>query len=1134
MDIPDFEELENLDSVEVPVVSEPQMDPEPAVEEELTIPEPQVTRPPEPISQLLLAFEAQMSAAQNCLRLLSDLESSPGILSIPLSSTTDYLSNLQFDGNGDIIEVEIERKTIKRPKDPFFWQEKVNAREPPADLILAERKSMEMTVETVLESLKIVFEPTSISNIKDKIEATGQVPQEFKSKYLSSFSQTELNAAQLPSMEEVTTSRSEHKFLNAVEDKLDVSDFARLLPEPAIIYPFELDLFQKRAVYRVEQGQNVFIAAHTSAGKTLVAEYAIALAKHHMSRVIYTSPIKALSNQKYRDFKDLFGEVGIMTGDVVVDPESFCLVMTTEVLRSMLYRGSSKIKDLEWVILDEVHYINDDERGVVWEEVLIMLPPHVKLVMLSATVPNYLEFSDWVGRARNQQVYVQMTLHRPVPLLHQVYCNGELWDLIETDGTRQFERYETNLARLSKQNIVKPDKDPQKKYRKKGEKSKGRGGKPPSEDQHYKDLVRTLERNELLPCILFSFSRDKCDTRARKLGALDLLTKDELSKVRIFITKALKKLSESDRNLPQVKELAMLLQKGVGIHHSGLLPILKEMVEMLFTRGLVKVMTATETVAIGLNMPTKTVVFCEMRKFDGNEHRNLRAGEYTQMSGRAGRRGKDTCGHVIIFLKDPKSALTRGELEQITVHQALDLTSKFRLGYNTIANILITETLHLEDMAKKSFTQNDNINASVQHQLRLKQLKIEKEELVKRMGVEEEENVMELVGKIDVLRKFNEDLVHGVLKKGDQWTILRVMNQSCFNVLAILRSYNRASGKLDVQLVDFAGQMALQNRVAAISWQNCEISLSNIISLHGVLPKNTQILKENSKQSDVKFLQDSIQNALKKQLTSLNSFKPQGKLTNEILLQRDEIVTDLQNSWLFNHPKRHEIWGNCGRLREIEGLIEASERELGQENGAMSEQLEAKLRVMKRFGLIDGQNIVQLKGRSIAETDNPFNIIISELIFTGEFSLLSAEDIPSLCSLFVNDSKGELTDENRGKLSEQLQYVLGRTEEVFEMWREVEGECGVVEDGNEMVMKKALVYPVYQWAKGVSFLEITKLTSVREGNIVRSILRVHELIQRLRNVAVLMGNKDLKGKLEKAMGLINRDIVFATSLYITG
>ncbi|KAJ3327673.1 hypothetical protein HDU91_004341 [Kappamyces sp. JEL0680] len=191
-------------------------------------------------------------------------------------------------------------------------------------------------------------------------------------------------------------------------------------------FPFELDVFQKRAVFHLENSESVFIAAHTSAGKTVVAEYAIALAMKHMTRAIYTSPIKALSNQKFRDFKDVFSDVGILTGDIQIKPDAACLVMTTEILRSMLYRGADIIRDVEFVIFDEVHYLNDAERGVVWEEVIIMLPAHVTLILLSATVPNTKEFAEWVGRTKQKDIYVISTLKRPVPLEHYLFVDRDI------------------------------------------------------------------------------------------------------------------------------------------------------------------------------------------------------------------------------------------------------------------------------------------------------------------------------------------------------------------------------------------------------------------------------------------------------------------------------------------------------------------------------------------------------------------------------------------------------------------------------------------------------------------------------------------------------------------------------------
>lgn len=214
-------------------------------------------------------------------------------------------------------------------------------------------------------------------------------------------------------------------------------NFYDLVPEMAMQFPFELDIFQKQAVYHLEIGDSVFIAAHTSAGKTVVADYAIALATKHMTKAIYTSPIKALSNQKFRDFKHTFGEdVGILTGDVQIRPEASCLVMTTEILRSMLYRGADLIRDVEFVIFDEVHYVNDLERGVVWEEVIIMLPAHVNIILLSATVPNTKEFAGWVGRTKKKDIYVISTLKRPVPLEHYIYANKDIYKIVGANETK--------------------------------------------------------------------------------------------------------------------------------------------------------------------------------------------------------------------------------------------------------------------------------------------------------------------------------------------------------------------------------------------------------------------------------------------------------------------------------------------------------------------------------------------------------------------------------------------------------------------------------------------------------------------------------------------------------------------------
>ncbi|XP_035879745.1 helicase SKI2W isoform X3 [Phyllostomus discolor] len=497
-----------------------------------------------------------------------------------------------------------------------------------------------------------------------------------------------------------------------------VGDFYRLIPQPAFQWPFEPDVFQKQAILHLERHNSVFVAAHTSAGKTVVAEYAIALAQKHMTRTIYTSPIKALSNQKFRDFRNTFGDVGLLTGDVQLHSEASCLIMTTEILRSMLYSGSDVIRDLEWVIFDEVHYINDAERGVVWEEVLIMLPEHVSVILLSATVPNALEFADWIGRLKRRQIYVISTVTRPVPLEHYLFTGNspktqdELFLLLDSQGTFHTKGYyaalEAKKERMSKHAQTFGAKQPT-----------HQGG--PAQDRGvYLSLLASLRRRAQLPVVVFTFSRGRCDEQAAGLTSLDLTTNSEKSEIHLFLQRCLARLRGSDRQLPQVLHMSELLHRGLGVHHSGILPILKEIVEMLFSRGLVKVLFATETFAMGVNMPARTVVFDSMRKHDGSTFRDLLPGEYVQMAGRAGRRGLDPTGTVILLCKGRVPEMV--DLHRMLTGKPSQLQSQFRLTYTMILNLLRVDALRVEDMMKRSFSEFPSRKDSKAHEQALAEL----------------------------------------------------------------------------------------------------------------------------------------------------------------------------------------------------------------------------------------------------------------------------------------------------------------------------------------------------------------------------------------------------------------------------
>lgn len=360
-------------------------------------------------------------------------------------------------------------------------------------------------------------------------------------------------------------------------------------------YPFTLDPFQREAVKCLEHHESVLVSAHTSAGKTVVAEYAIAMSLRDKQRCIYTTPIKALSNQKYRELNEEFGDVGLMTGDVTINPGASCLVMTTEILRSMLYRGSEIMREVAWVIFDEVHYMRDKERGVVWEETMILLPDNVHYVFLSATIPNAREFAQWICHLHHQPCHVVYTNFRPTPLQHYIFPGGGDGLFLVVDEKSEFR--EDNFAKAMA--ILSDSPEAAALQASKGGKNVGGGGgggkgaakgksKTGGPSDIYK-IVKLIMEKSYQPVIVFSFSKRECEAYALQMAKLDFNTEEEKKLVDEVFSNAIDSLSEDDRKLPQVDNILPLLRRGIGIHHSGLLPILKEVIEILFQEGLLKV-----------------------------------------------------------------------------------------------------------------------------------------------------------------------------------------------------------------------------------------------------------------------------------------------------------------------------------------------------------------------------------------------------------------------------------------------------------------------------------------------------------------------------------------------------------------
>lgn len=444
----------------------------------------------------------------------------------------------------------------------------------------------------------------------------------------------------------------------------------------------------------------MLVAAHTSAGKTAVAEYAIALCLRRGQRVVYTSPIKALSNQKYRDLTIAYqGEpaitVGLMTGDTTVQREARVLVMTTEVLRNMLQQSAELLRELGCVVFDEVHYMRNAERGLVWEDCIGLLDSKITFVLLSATVPNAAEFASWVAQAHQKVIHVVYTEYRPVPLCFYVAPAGsqQCFQLFTSDDKRlNQQNFNKAILALPFNSAAQPQT----------------AGKPNKhlQQQTVFNVLRTLFQRAVYPIIVFSFGKQKCEDLAAALAQnqdfASLLTTQQREMVAQLFDAALLELAEEDRQIRQIQRARVLLMKGIAVHHSGLLPFVKEISEILFQEDLVKIIFVTETFAMGLNLPARCVVFSELKKFDGQVVRYIQSGEFIQMAGRAGRRGKDVQGLVVSVFADQQ------ELEsaiQIMQGQSEPLNSAYRLSYNSLINYYKTEGVSPEAVIRRSFKQ---------------------------------------------------------------------------------------------------------------------------------------------------------------------------------------------------------------------------------------------------------------------------------------------------------------------------------------------------------------------------------------------------------------------------------------------
>jgi ATP-dependent RNA helicase HelY len=441
----------------------------------------------------------------------------------------------------------------------------------------------------------------------------------------------------------------------------------------SVLYPFGLDTFQRQAIETFLNGDSVMVAAPTGTGKTVVAEFGVYESFRRGGKVMYTTPIKALSNQKFRDLRRVYGDnVGLLTGDITENPDAPIVVMTTEVIRNMLIQSPWDLDDVDCIVFDEVHYIADPDRGTTWEEAIILCPEHIQLICLSATVTNAQEIADWISRTHRP---IELITHfeRAVPLALYYFYKRKLRLVINHDGNKVADYDETGG-------------EVQKSFQRGGLNRDQRMRLEQEEPQPW-EIVQSLRNQQLLPAIYFLFSRRDCQDFAQRMALMspNLVNDEDIEdEIEDIIQAYLESMREEDRELDQVQIITSLARQGIGFHHAGLLPILKQFVEALFSRGLMQVVFATDTLALGVNMPARTVVIGRMSKWDGQRRRPLIPNEFQQMAGRAGRRGMDEKGSVVV----PYTPwMNFGSALEIATGDLLPVRSAFAIRYNTVLNL---------------------------------------------------------------------------------------------------------------------------------------------------------------------------------------------------------------------------------------------------------------------------------------------------------------------------------------------------------------------------------------------------------------------------------------------------------------